>query len=188
MTAQRRVFSTSSPPCTPNGQDESRFVRRKVRLKSRYAGFTVENVDSGLRNGVRTCTGPVQWPDSGRLSYEGSAFPTQQYTRNTHSSLPSPPPSCAWKLLEMNGPYRGRMRLLVCVCIPCEFISKLRHIDAHDEPRGLPASSGEPRLMWHKKLSRTQTDHDRGRETDRNGDHQGLGGMYKLITMYAEHG
>jgi hypothetical protein len=124
--------------------------------------------NSDMKNGRRTCTDPVQWPDSGRLSYEISVCPSSLYkhTREkAHSSLPSPP-SCAWKLPETNGPYRDRMRPLACVCIPCEFIPKLRQANAQDELRGLPASSGELRLMWHEKLSRT--DHDRRRDTDHN--------------------
>ena len=117
---------------------------------------------------VRTCTGPVQWPDSERLSFKDSVCVVsihRQAGERTYSSLPSPPPSCAWKPPEMNGPYWDLMRPFACVRFPCEFIPLLRRVNARDEPHGLPASSRKLGLMWHEKLGRTQIDHDRGRES-----------------------
>ena len=143
MTAQRRVFSPSNRPYMPNGRGGSRFVHRRVKLKSRCVEFTIEDIDSGHK--ARTCIDPVQWQDSLQLSYDSSVwalFPNQRIQEEAHSSLPSPPPSCAWKLPEMKGVYRGLMRPFVCVCFPCEFIPKLEHVNAQDELRGLPASSG----------------------------------------------
>ena len=114
---------------------------------------------------MRTCTGPVQWRGSGRLSYEDSVCAVHLHQRAremTHSSLPSPPPSCAWKLPEMNGPYCDLMRPFAYIRLSCEFIPRLRGVNAQDEPRGLPASSRRLRLMWHEKLGQIQIDHDRG--------------------------
>jgi len=120
-----------------------------------------------LRNEVaRTYTDPVQWLGSERLSCGDSACVLSLYhhTRgNTHSSLPSPPPSCAWKPPEMNGPYRGLMRPLVCICFLCEFTPELRHVNVRDGLCGFPASSRGLGLMWHKQSSGTRADHDRGR-------------------------
>jgi len=97
----------------------------------------------------------------------------QHAQERTNSSLPSPPPSCVWKLPETNGPYCDLMRPFACVYFPCEFIPRLRHVNAQGEPHGLPASSRKLRLMWHEKLSRTQIDHDRGRERATTNQHLG---------------
>jgi len=171
MTAQRRVFSTSNPPCTQNGQDGPRFVHRKVKLKSRCVEFTIENADSDLRNGVRTCTDLAQWLDFGRLPYESSAcaLSLPRNTRGkTHSSLPSPPPSCAWKPPEMKGPYRGLMRPFVCIRFHCEFHPEVKTRERTRRAVRITRILQDLRLMWHKKSSWTRIDHDRGRNTDRN--------------------